>query len=189
MSYNTLANSLCTKSMYPRASVKCLNWRYRWSCFRNELRNSKAHCITLQKIDEPDYFIPFLKSIGYSVSYLKRSGDKKDGLLSCYRSDMFQLEEEIDVQYNIKPCSFMDRDNIALVLVLRDRRNDQRFILSNTHILFNPKRGDIKLNQVLYLFNHIEMLQCKYEINHLIITGDFNSTPNSAIYHYITKER
>lgn len=69
-----------------------------------------------------------------------------------------------------------------------------------THLLYNEKRGDIKIGQALFLLNSIKCLQNwfsnrlnnKNNINYCentnlltILTGDFNSTPNSGIYKLI----
>ena len=59
-------------------------------------------------------------------------------------------------------------------------------VVANTHILFNPKRGDIKLQQV-------KMTLCKlWEVScggakSVIYCGDFNATPWSPLYDFISK--
>ncbi len=58
--------------------------------------------------------------------------------------------------------------------------------MANTHILFNPRRGEIKLAQVKLLFSEVERLKEKYKHRcYFIINGDFNSTPPSPLYYFI----
>lgn len=70
-------------------------------------------------------------------------------------------------------------------------------------MLYNEKRGDIKIGQALFLLNSIKCLQNwfneKISTNNednsnsnsskliTILTGDFNSTPNSGIYNLINE--
>lgn len=57
------------------------------------------------------------------------------------------------------------------------------FILANTHLFWNPKYEKIKLNQAKLLCKKIE----EFNILHIpvIISGDFNSMPNSDVYKFI----
>ena len=56
-----------------------------------------------------------------------------------------------------------DRDNIALFCVLKSISNpDTCFIVSNAHLLYNIKRGDIKLGQSYQLAESIAKLKSYY---------------------------
>jgi hypothetical protein len=61
-----------------------------------------------------------------------------------------------------------------------------------THLVWNSKRGDIKLHQLHLIFRAIHSF-CSSCSNHLppaiVLAGDFNSTPSSAIYSLITSGR
>ena len=81
-----------------------------------------------------------------------------------------------------KKGGFMDRDNIAIVA--KFAFCDYEFCVGNTHILFNPNRGDVKLGQVKCLVEEIEHMSNKGELP-VIMCGDFNSTPNSSIVEFI----
>ncbi|KAJ7393706.1 Protein angel 1 [Desmophyllum pertusum] len=73
------------------------------------------------------------------------------------------------------------------------RHSNSLLCVSNTHLLFNKKRGDIKLAQLACLFAEIEELArisspgktdpCYHPI---ICCGDFNSTPFSPIYDFVS---
>lgn len=64
--------------------------------------------------------------------------------------------------------------------------------MSNTHLLFNKKRGDVKLAQLAHLLADIDLLTRKYsgESNRsvpVIMCGDFNSLPYSSLYDFVAK--
>ncbi|KAL0031977.1 hypothetical protein WJX79_009714 [Trebouxia sp. C0005] len=63
---------------------------------------------------------------------------------------------------------------------------DPALLVANTHILFNPKRGDIKIAQLRTLLNVMNDIVRKCNGNALgMVMGDFNSTPQSAVYQFI----
>ena len=85
-----------------------------------------------------------------------------------------------------------DRDNICLFAVLQYLAYPEMcFIVTNTHLLFNNNRGDIKLGQVYQLINSLNLLKNYYSQHYskvnLIFCGDLNSVPNSGVYKMITE--
>lgn len=66
---------------------------------------------------------------------------------------------------------WLDRDNIALLVVLKHQELNQLICFANTHILFNPKRGDIKLGQIKLLLDHLSQLKEKYRDLIIFICG------------------
>lgn len=61
------------------------------------------------------------------------------------------------MEYNQPGVDVLDRDNVGIVLRLSPRQNEnENFIISTTHILYNKKRHDIKLAQVHLLLAEIE---------------------------------
>ena len=86
----------------------------------------------------------------------------------------------------------MDRDNVAILVFLTPRnkaiRNSTPICIGNTHLLFNKKRGDIKLAQLAHLFAEIDKHTGgtnRVDVP-LILCGDFNSTPYSPLYDFVT---
>lgn len=56
-----------------------------------------------------------------------------------------------------------DRDNVILFAVLKYLSNpDVCFIVSNAHLLYNIKRGDIKLGQTYQLTSALEKMKRFY---------------------------
>lgn len=53
-------------------------------------------------------------------------------------------------------CRVLNRPQVASIVVLQDKLYpDERLIVSNTHLLFNAKRGDVKLGQLQLLMSAI----------------------------------
>lgn len=85
---------------------------------------------------------------------------------------------------------FADRDNIGIVLKLSLKdRPDVELIAATTHLLYNPKRADIKLAQTQVMLAEIERLAYKRtdpktgrpEYLPIIFTGDMNYSPESGM--------
>eukprot|EP00475_Leptophrys_vorax_P005145 TRINITY_DN1309_c0_g1_i1.p1 TRINITY_DN1309_c0_g1~~TRINITY_DN1309_c0_g1_i1.p1 ORF type:complete len:652 (-),score=171.69 TRINITY_DN1309_c0_g1_i1:995-2950(-) len=85
------------------------------------------------------------------------------------------------------------KGNIALVVVLEDisvktggnrNRRKRRLCIANTHIFWDPEYSDVKLWQTLVLCQELEKLVLSRNLP-LIICGDFNSTPTSAVYQFL----
>lgn len=120
----------------------------------------------------------------------------KDGCATFYKESLFTLENSTPVEYYYPSVESLDRDNIALILTLipRGKQTDVKLIVSNTHLLFNPRRGDVKLAQLMVLLSEVDK---RARINSpnihpnapcyhpTIITGDFNSEPRSPIYRFL----
>lgn len=129
--------------------------------------------------------------------YKKRTGDKTDGCATFFKKSSFTLVKSKLVSFRKPGIKLMDRDNVAVVLLLKprtSRRSNNLVCVSNTHLLFNKKRGDIKLAQLSCLFAEIgEVAQtsssdqgdCCY--HPIICCGDFNSTPYSPIYDFVIR--
>lgn len=87
------------------------------------------------------------------------------------------------------------RGNVAAIAVLQRRAkgSSQRLLVSSAHLLFNPRRGDIKLAQLSYLFAHVAGLAGSNGVptggpaapgaaaTPVLLCGDYNFTPDSAL--------
>ena len=101
------------------------------------------------------------------------------------------------MQYSTPKVQILDKDNVGIVVLLKvntpNRKAGKPFIcVANTHLLFNKKRGDIKLAQLAYLFAEINELAVLSQDEHkkthcpVILCGDLNSLPYSPLYHLLT---
>lgn len=87
----------------------------------------------------------------------------------------------------------LNRENVAIIAKLCLKSNPSiQFIIATTHLLYNPRRQDIRLAQVQILLaeldRHAQVTGENGEKTYLpvILTGDFNLQPHSAPYNLIT---
>jgi mRNA deadenylase 3'-5' endonuclease subunit Ccr4 len=86
----------------------------------------------------------------------------------------------------------LSKDNIAQILVLESlaRTNNIKNVRNcicvvNTHLYSNHLKPDVKLWQTYNLIQEIQRFVSARDLS-LIMCGDFNSEPESAVYEYIT---
>lgn len=200
LSYNILAQELLEKNafLYDWSDVRVLNWDYRRQLLLNEIKLFDADIICFQEVQEShlNWFFKKLSDLGYNGVYKKRTHVHCDGCAIYYRNDKFTLKEKVTVEYNQPGVNVLDRDNVGIILRLSPRKNEEEnVIVSTTHILYNKKRHDIKLAQVHLLLAEIERVSYKGhkkvgdhnipEYHPIILTGDFNLEPNTAVYDFL----
>eukprot|EP00958_Prasinococcus_capsulatus_P009595 scaffold930_cov408-Prasinococcus_capsulatus_cf.AAC.8 len=203
MSYNILAQKNINKHrhLYPSVSPHILSWNYRMDTFVSEVRHLMPDVLCLQEVDHFKDIEVRLGRLGYSGSFLQRTGGCDDGCAIFFKSAMFSLQQQVPIRFNALGL----RDNVALICVLQRKSpggdaefGPERLIVSNTHILFNPRRGEIKLAQVRTLLMAVHRLKeqcekpCKHSgtqgigrRTHAIVVGDWNCSPSSPLYRYI----
>jgi len=100
-----------------------------------------------------------LKQLGYEYLYKKRTNNKRDGLLLLYRSDQLILLEHAKVELYQPSVELLNRDNVGIIVKLSLRDNPQtQVVIATTHLLYNPKRNDIRLAQIQLILAEIERL-------------------------------
>lgn len=137
--------------------------------------------------------------LGFDGVYQKRTGTYTDGCAIFYRCALFELIEYKKVQYfNSDKCPILNRHNVGLVVKLQARgespvqkqKSDckRQFCVATTHLLFNPKAGDVKLAQVAILLAELHRM-CQAPDGTLcasVLCGDFNCLPNCPLQLLIT---
>ena len=105
-----------------------------------------------------DFVTPFTQN-GYNFLYKKRTHEKEDGLLLLYRQAKYSLVDHVKVEYYRPGIELLSRDNVGLVakFQLKDDPSTQ-FVVATTHLLYNPKRNDVRLGQVQLLFAELEKM-------------------------------
>ena len=90
----------------------------------------------------------------------------------------------------------LNSENVGIIVLLEsmnDRLPKKTICVATTHILFNPKRGDCKLAQLIYLlasidrmaFRGLELNEKKARYHPTIICGDFNLAYKSVLYNFL----
>lgn len=130
---------------------------------------------------------------GYCCEFKARTGSKPDGCAICFKSEKFRLLLVKPVEYYRKNISLLDRDNIGLVLMLQPNTGKEAptLCVANTHLLYNPRRGDIKLTQLAILLAEITKVAQLQDGKFcpIILCGDFNSVPGSPLHRFIKEGR
>ncbi|RHZ79076.1 hypothetical protein Glove_152g102 [Diversispora epigaea] len=138
-----------------------------------------------------------------------------DGCATFFKASKFKLIDKHLIEFNQVALSRPDikktddmfnrvitKDNIAIVTLLENKENSTRIIIANCHIHWDPSYADVKLVQVAMLMDELDKLahkwgalpnQSSYNYNNhpnkmsTIICGDFNSTPDSGVYEFLSR--
>ncbi|XP_065301233.2 protein angel homolog 2 isoform X1 [Dermacentor albipictus] len=205
LSYNVLAQGLLEDNpyLYQHCHEEVLQWSLRRQNLLAELREANADILCLQELQQDHYeldFKPELEKMGYGCLYKQRTGDKRDGCGIFFRKSIFELDRFEPIEYARSDVTVLDRDNVALIAMLKPVDGaakfgkDFRLCVSTTHLLFNPRRGDIKLAQLCLLLAEIDRLAfCGDSPDGMplyfpiLLCGDMNSEPHSPLYTFLTR--
>jgi CCR4-NOT transcription complex subunit 6 len=71
--------------------------------------------------------------------------------------------------------------------IVQPKPRPQNFLIANTHIHWDPSMSDVKLMQVQFLVEELANLRSRLKdpAIPMILCGDFNSTPQSAVYQLL----
>lgn len=79
------------------------------------------------------------------------------------------------------------RDCVAALIGLSERGTGIRFVVGNVHIFWNPEYENLKLAQAHCFVRAATALAGKVGTKNVILTGDWNSLPDSAVYELLTR--
>lgn len=205
--YNILSQNLLLNHLYLyQGNTKSdLMWSARAERLKQELIELNSDIFCLQEVHLENFkatILPSLLEQGYQAVFKQKTGDHLDGCSILFKKNKFRLQDSLEVEFNRSDIShLLDKDNVALVVKLRPiglrKEVDTNLIVANTHLLFNPKRGDIKISQLRLLFAEIQRfaitekltsnLVDPFKMNYspVIFCGDMNSEPNSPLVNFI----
>ncbi|XP_068436564.1 protein angel homolog 1 isoform X2 [Clinocottus analis] len=203
MSYNILAQDLleANPELYTHCPLEVLDWSCRCSLILEEVQKWEPDILCLQEVQENHYheqLYPVLSHMGYTCVFKRRTGNKTDGCATCYRRSCFSELSVTTLEFFRPEIELLDRHNVAIVLLLQPvvtqgsavKAKGLPLCVANTHLLFNPRRGDVKLAQLAIMLAEIDSLvkscKAKGEDCNLILCGDFNSVPQMPLYQLIT---
>ncbi|KAJ3229023.1 hypothetical protein HDU81_005707 [Chytriomyces hyalinus] len=156
-----------------------------------------------------------LAKLGYTGRYCRRLGDAVDGCALFYKHTMFNLRhaEDLDfktvtgkdnvaiiavldlIEHSASPLSNSSSSNSARsskssvnssTSNLQPSTSTRSVCVATTHLLFNTKRGLLKLAQLHSLTQRCQQLASRHNtLYSTIICGDMNMTEESAMYHYM----
>uniref|UniRef100_A0A3P8UK50 Angel homolog 1 n=1 Tax=Cynoglossus semilaevis TaxID=244447 RepID=A0A3P8UK50_CYNSE len=203
MSYNILAQDLLEthEDLYMHCPLEVLDWNYRCKVLLDEIVKWNPDILCLQEVQENHYheqLYPVLSQIGYTCVYKCRTGAKTDGCATCYRSCCFSEVSVSLLEFFRPDIEMLNRHNVGIVLLLRplvaqaseSKTASPLLCVGNTHLLFNPRRGDVKLAQAAMMLAEIDSVvtsaKAKGEHCNVVLCGDFNSVPHMPLYQLIT---
>ncbi|KAI5627153.1 protein angel-like 2 isoform X1, partial [Silurus asotus] len=131
---------------------------------------------------------------GYHCEYKRRTGRKLDGCMVAFKTSRFTLSSTHPVEFFRHGIPILDRDNVGLIVMLKPMGasgSECNICVVTTHLLYNPRRGDIKLAQLALLMAEIGRVarQGDGTTCPILLCGDFNSVPTSPLYTFITDSR
>ncbi|KAF9973834.1 RNA exonuclease ngl2 [Actinomortierella ambigua] len=159
MTFNLLADSLATSNsyLYTHCKWRHIDFRFRGQVLLREILARRLSLYCFQELDLKDYeglFKPTMDRAGYASFYIKRTGPQKlDGCALFYRRDQVHAVALKGVEF--RHNTFAERENVGIVALLdiKDGPRRRRVCVATTHVLFNPRRGLIKLAQLRYLLD------------------------------------
>lgn len=199
VSYNILGveNAANHRDLYLNVPPKFLQWPWRKSLIRKEISRYNAGILCLQEVDRFSDLDKLLQEDGFKGVYKARTGESCDGCALFWKDELFTLLHEENIEFR----SFGLRDNVAQLCVLKMNQNEMQskptkastteqtqsrsLVVGNIHVLYNPKRGDIKLGQVRRFIEKAHELSQAWGGIPVVLAGDYNSLPQSAMYQFV----
>ena len=148
----------------------------------------------LQEVEEEHYHSWFqsrLARLGYSGLYKKRTGSHSDGCAVFYNASRVKVAEWRGIEFQ-RRVSVLDRDNVGIVVRFEMSEESVGFCVATTHLLFNPRAGEVKLAQLACLLAELDKMATPSPGKpHLpcVLCGDMNSLPQSPLLGFIETGR
>lgn len=204
VNYNILSHTILNAHgyLYKSCNSRDLQWPRRGHRILSELLHKKADIICLQEVESEhlkSLYRPRLARHGYECLYKKKTGHKVDGCAIFFKGKLFDLLSYKGIEFNRTDLSdILHVDNVGIVAVLKPKfscESDTKLVVANTHLIFNPKRSDIKLAQLRLFLSELEEISSedndisKNEHYHhpTILCGDLNSVPDSDVIKFVMK--
>ncbi|TYH98332.1 hypothetical protein ES332_A12G302500v1 [Gossypium tomentosum] len=200
VSYNILGveNAAKHPDLYLNVPRKFLKWDRRKDLICKEVNHYNADILCFQEVDRFKDLDDLLHENGFKGVYKVLTGDACDGCALFWTEKKFTLLHEDNIEFQ----DFDLRNNVAQFCVLKMNRHQsessshakpskkrqmrsRRLLVGNIHVLFNPNRGDIKLGQVRLFLEKAYKLSQEWGNIPVILVGDFNSIPQSAMYQFL----
>ncbi|XP_022987247.1 carbon catabolite repressor protein 4 homolog 5 [Cucurbita maxima] len=188
-SYNILGVENASKhpDLYHRVPSKFMDWSFRKELICNAIKFYNAGILCLQEVDRFNDLDELFQNYGYKGVYKARTGEANDGCALFWIEKLFTLLHQESIEFQ----GFGLRNNVAQLCVFKMNKSKSRsktsrsFVIGNIHVLFNPNRGDIKLGQVRLFLEKAHSLSQRWGNIPVIMAGDLNSIPRSAIYQFL----
>ncbi len=152
-----------------------------------------ADIFCLQEVERKEELFDFFIKNGYDYK-LQTRPNNLEGCCIFWKNTILHLVQynTLEFKSNLINTELYNKDNIAQFVILKDKKNKIYYIVANTHLLFNLKRGDIKIAQIYQVSLVIDKLAKLLQNSNKLkifsfICGDFNSVRNSGVYKLLTE--
>jgi protein angel len=187
---------------YRNCCDEFLSWSYRRRLVLDQLDNSRPDVVCLQAIETSAFdafYWPALVERGYDGRYTRQT----EGIATFYRRDKFVCLATVPVESEMQRTGAPERDQVGLILVLvpqnSTRREGGRLVVANTHLI-DHNHVDVRLARLAILLATIDLvagvMTVDSEHRHpsvaydpIILCGDFNSDPSSALFRFATENK
>lgn len=198
LSYNILAQDLLMEHFFLYVNIRqeWLTWRHRLRNIHREIHKLDPDILCLQEMqfDHLPILVQRLKaSSGKRLEYVykKKTGSRTDGCAIIYDSCKLQLLKEQAVELYDPDVPLLNRENVAILAKFRlkqptsteeSTKDNNEVIVATTHLLYNPRRADVRCAQVSKLLTELRCFATDSTQNAtpVILTGDFNSELHTA---------
>jgi len=200
-SYNVLSQKLLQDNRYLYRKIKSeyLEVGYRIPHIVAELHAYQSDIICFQEFDYQQ--VAMFKAVfgrhGYEGVFQPKPNvwgqSKDDGCFILYNANKFSLVCDNSVGLYREGERLLDKPNTCQVIVLQCKDEEKtELCIANTHLLYNPNRGDIKLAQLGVILNKIQNTTNAAKrcgSMPVIFCGDFNTCPNAPLYTLMKEGR
>jgi hypothetical protein len=122
---------------------------------------------------------------------------KRDGAMTLLKSERFETIATFHMDFlfqegrNYDASDLLSKEMyypaVALFVIAKDRHLDGRVsLIVNSHLVYNNKKGHVKLGMLVLIFRGIAMLKRDFPVQDVYFAGDFNLISNSMLYAYIS---
>ncbi|GAB4839604.1 hypothetical protein Ancab_029127 [Ancistrocladus abbreviatus] len=201
LSYNILGVENASKhpDLYYDIPPKYMDWNHRKELICREINHYDPSIMCFQEVDRFSDLDDALQKNGFEGVFKARTGDACDGCAIFWNTQWCTLLHEEHIEFQ----NFGLRNNIAQFCVLQMSPSQsiskldmsksnmtgtsaRSVLVGNIHMLFNPNRGDIKLGQIRLFLERAHRLAKEWGGIPVILAGDLNSIPQSAIYQFMS---
>ncbi|KAL1495395.1 hypothetical protein AB1Y20_016763 [Prymnesium parvum] len=217
MTYNLLADMLCTIEQFSTVAVEHLDWSNRKALIEAEVKYHMPDILCVQELqgnaagagvdDHHAALLAALSSERYASRYLrkvKRNGatwpHAQIGNALFWRTDSFAYVEHVDIliapllhaacEDETSAAHFGRGAQVGLAVVLRHLRTNQPLVALTTHLSCNFQEPWTQIAQVHTVLSSAAALAAKYGPRTPVVFGcDLNSIPGSGVYHLVSTGR
>jgi CCR4-NOT transcription complex subunit 6 len=191
VSLNCLAPSYVSEAGLPWLPKELLCWKQREQSLLQLIQQSNCDILCLQEFEPVDSkWEDTFNTIGYDFVFKARPG-RKDGCATFWKRESFSSFAppsvvDFNVLADLKNDFRFKRDNIALVLHLNSIHSNDKVVVVNTHLHWNPNKSDVKLAQAVMLSRCIkEACSLNGTTTPILLCGDLNSLPDSDVINFL----